>query len=163
MGFGTGLNALLSYKFAKENSVKINYTSVEAYPIKMEEVHNLNYPELLQIDGDIFDSMHNVKELPINIDKDFLFQLIKNKFELVNFNENYFDLIYYDAFSPDSQPELWTKEIFTKVYNAMKSGGVLTTYSCKGSVKRNLKASGFNIEKLPGPPGKREFLRAYKY
>ncbi len=163
MGFGTGLNALLTYKFAQENSVKINYTSVEAYPIKMEEAHNLNYHELLKIDRDIFIKMHNANAVPLALNENFTFQLIKNKFESANFTENYFELVYYDAFSPDAQPELWTQEIFTKVYNAMKKAGVLTTYSCKGLVKRNLKASGFSIKKLPGPPGKREFLRAYKY
>lgn len=162
MGFGTGLNALLTYKYAVKNSLKINYTSVEAYPLKPEEIKLLNYTDLLDIDSDIFEKLHLSEENQVIIDKDFSFELIRNKFELVNLKENNFDLVYYDAFSPDAQPELWTKDIFNKIFKAMRSGGVLTTYSCKGLVKRNLKASGFRIEKLPGPPGKREFLRAFK-
>lgn len=162
MGFGTGLNALLSYKFSELNSIKIDYTSVEAYPINTEEIHSLKYPDLLQIDGDIFFRMHKAKALSINISDKFSFRLIKNKFESVDLEVDKFDLVYFDAFSPEVQPELWTQEVFAKVYKSMKTAAVLTTYSCKGLVKRNLKASGFEIEKLPGPPGKREFLRAYK-
>jgi len=162
MGFGTGLNALLTYKYAAENSLKINYTSVEAYPLKPEEIKLLNYTDLLDIDSDIFEKLHLSEENQVIIDKDFSFELIRKKFEIVNLIENYFDLVYYDAFSPDAQPELWTKDIFNKVFKAMRTGGVLTTYSCKGLVKRNLKSAGFSIEKLPGPPGKREFLRAFK-
>jgi len=162
MGFGTGLNALLTYKYAAENSLKINYTSVEAYPLKPEEIKLLNYTDLLDIDSDIFEKLHLSEENQVIIDKDFSFELIRKKFEIVNLIEYHFDLVYYDAFSPDAQPELWTKDIFNKVFKAMRTGGVLTTYSCKGLVKRNLKSAGFSIEKLPGPPGKREFLRAFK-
>ncbi len=162
MGFGTGLNALLTYKYTIENSLNIKYTTFEAYPLKIEEIKLLNYPDLLDIDSESFEKMHISMEQPVIISKEFGFELIINKFQSVNLISNNFDLVYYDAFSPDIQPELWTQEIFNKVYKAMKTGGVLTTYSCKGLVKRNLKASGFSIEKLPGPPGKREFLRAYK-
>ena len=82
--------------------------------------------------------------------------------EQVILPDDHFDIVYFDAFSPEAQPELWTPEIFEKIFRAMKTGGILTTYSCKGIVKRAMKAAGFKLEKLPGPPGKREFLRATK-
>ncbi len=85
-------------------------------------------------------------------------ELIQNS----KLEHNYYDVVFFDAFSPDSQPEMWTTEVFKKIFNFLKRGGVLTTYSCKGIVKRALREAGFTIEKLPGPPGKREFLRAWK-
>ena len=85
-----------------------------------------------------------------------------NTLENAAFPPEKYDVIYFDAFSPEAQAELWTTDIFTKLFATLKKGGVMTTYSCKGSVKRALKQAGFSIEKLPGPPGKREFLRATK-
>jgi tRNA U34 5-methylaminomethyl-2-thiouridine-forming methyltransferase MnmC len=76
--------------------------------------------------------------------------------------DSFFDIVFFDAFSPEVQPEMWSKEVFIKISNSLKSGGCLLTYSCKGMVRRNLSDSGFSVEKLPGPPGKREFVRAKK-
>jgi len=162
MGFGTGLNALMTYKYALENKLSISYFAVEAFPLSETEIKELEYPKLLEINPEIFFLMHNSKSIKNKLSNNFCLELIRDKIENTTLKENYFDLVFYDAFSPDAQPELWTEKIFEKVYFAMKEGGVLTTYSCKGLVKRNLKRCGFSIEKLPGPPGKREFLRAFK-
>lgn len=161
IGFGTGLNALLSLQWAEENHIHVMYEGIEAFPIEREQTGLLNYPDLLNINSSIFQEMHrggsNKKLGPW-----FNFSLRKEKFENTQFSPEKFDVVFFDAFSPESQPEMWTPEGFEKLFSALKHGGILTTYSCKGSVKRMLKSAGFQIEKIPGPPGKREFLRARK-
>lgn len=158
IGFGTGLNALLSLLWAEKHKIFINYHGIEAFPILSKEISELNFPEILGCDRLIFENLH--KEEHKNKADYFNMNLIKTSFLNYLPDNDAFDLIYFDAFSPESQPEMWSEEGFKKLFHAMKSGGVLTTYSCKGSVKRALKAAGFGIEKLPGPPGKREFIRA---
>ena len=162
VGFGTGLNALLTYKYAKQNDILINYFGIEAFPISGNLASGLNYPELVDIDMEVFKKMHQDIETKVEIDSCFTLQKTFTKFELLKLPENEFDIVYFDAFSPEAQAELWTEEIFQKLFTAMREGGILTTYSCKGIVKRALKTAGFSIEKIPGPPGKREFLRAMK-
>ena len=161
MGFGTGLNALLTFLQAEKTGQKIRYYGLEAFPISMETAKMLNYPEFLNADQKLFLKFHEPDNL-INISPEFTLVKETGTMEQTVLPDEHFDVVYFDAFSPEAQPELWTQEIFGKIYNAMKTGGVLTTYSCKGTVKRAMKAAGFQLEKLPGPPGKREFLRAMK-
>lgn len=162
IGFGTGLNAFLTLQEAKEKNLQINYTGVEAYPIDVKELGELNYAKLLNVSEDEFEKLHSAAwETKTSIVPNF--QLLKRKqfFSEIKDKEE-FHLIYFDAFGARVQPELWTLEIFKKMYDALKAKGVLVTYSAKGSVRRNMEAVGFAVERLPGPPGKREMLRASK-
>jgi len=163
IGFGTGLNAYMTLLEANQHKVKIDYTGIEAYPISIETAQTLNYAELLQQDNSIFQQLHKVGWEEVHTLSAF-FNFIKNKkrFEDLNF-ENEFDIIYFDTFAPNAQPELWEETILQKMYDALKIGGVLTTYCAKGVVKRTLKKVGFTIEAIPGPPGKREMTRGVKY
>ena len=157
IGFGTGLNAFITF-------LEVNYVGVEAYPISIEEFQKLNYvSELKALEfQSVFDEMHRISwEKEHSISKDF--QLLKRKQFFQDIQDTAaFDLIYFDAFGAQNQPELWTEAIFLKMYKAMKKEGVLVTYSAKGSVRRAMQAVGFMVERLPGPPGKREMLRATK-
>ena len=137
---------------------------IEAYPISKDEVKSLNYVSELKASTskNIFDDMHlNTWDENHQLSKDF--QLLKRKqfFQEIN-DEDSFDLIYFDAFGARNQPELWTEEIFFKMFKAIKKNGILVTYSAKGSVRRAMQSVGFIVERLPGPPGKREMLRATK-
>ncbi|MCF6297798.1 MAG: tRNA (5-methylaminomethyl-2-thiouridine)(34)-methyltransferase MnmD [Flavobacteriaceae bacterium] len=162
IGFGTGLNCLITFLEAKKRNLKINYDGVEAYPLKAEEILQLNYAQQLNIKSKTFEKIHavtwNEKE---NIDSDFLLNKRKQFFNDID-DKNAFNLIYFDAFGARVQPELWTEIIFKKMYDSLKSNGVLVTYSAKGSVRRAMQAVGFLVEKLPGPPEKREMLRGVK-
>ena len=160
IGFGTGLNALLSLIWAEQNKQHIKYLGIEAFPITAELAGQLNYPDILEIDSKVFLKMHTSSGVTEKLSAYFQFAVHPNLFADENFPSDRFDIVFFDAFSPDIQPELWTVEVFQKIAVSMKRGGVLTTYSTKGIVKRALKAAGFKIEKLPGPPGKREILRA---
>lgn len=161
IGFGTGLNALLSFQWANAHQVLVGYEGIEAFPIDEEKVGLLNYPKLLGIKESLFRDMHQGGKDKM-IGTFFNFSLIHEKFEMFIPKPEKYHLIFFDAFSPEVQPEMWTEEGFQKLYRSLKQGGILTTYSCKGSVKRAMKACGFSVEKIPGPPGKREFLRARK-
>jgi tRNA U34 5-methylaminomethyl-2-thiouridine-forming methyltransferase MnmC len=162
IGFGTGLNALLSYIEAEKKSLFINYSSIELFPLNEDVYSKLNYTELIKYQNinDIFLKLH---QCPWDQEVAFseYFSLMKMKMSLLDYSpENQkFDLIYFDAFGPDVQPEMWSLDVFKKMALSLKKGGVLVTYSTKGIVKRNLKEAGFSIEKLPGPVGKREILR----
>ena len=158
MGTGTGLNLILTLKYQENRT--INYTGIEAFPPSTETLKQLNYPGKLQLPEDILLKIYN--DNPGTLNKSFRYNILISTLQETVFPQNLFDVVYFDAFSPEIQPELWTGEIFSKISKAMVSGGILTTYSSKGIVKRALKSSGFQIEKLPGPPGKREFLRAVK-
>jgi tRNA U34 5-methylaminomethyl-2-thiouridine-forming methyltransferase MnmC len=164
IGFGTGLNAFITFLEARKLQKKINYVGVEAYPISVEEFQKLNYvTELKAVECQtVFDEMHRVSwEEEHFISKDF--QLLKRKQFFQDIHDAAaFDLIYFDAFGAQNQPELWTEEIFVKMYKAIKDNGILVTYSAKGSVRRAMQSVGFTVERLPGPPGKREMLRATK-
>lgn len=164
IGFGTGLNAILTCLEAQKIELKFDYTGVEAYPVKQEELDQLNYVDLMSVDSavDIFSKMHQTPwEENHTITPNF--KLIKRKqtFQTIKDSEQ-FDLIYFDAFGARVQPELWEESIFIKMYEALKSRGILVTYSAKGSVRRAMQSVGFKVERLPGPPGKREMLRAVK-
>jgi tRNA U34 5-methylaminomethyl-2-thiouridine-forming methyltransferase MnmC len=164
IGFGTGLNALITFLETPKLELNVDYVGVEAYPVSMEEVDALDYAQQLGVDGlqAPFQSMHSTpweKRIPIRDD----FSLCKQKKDFKDIDaQNLFNLIYFDAFGARVQPELWTEELFVKMYEAAKPGGVLVTYAAKGSVRRAMQAVGFTVERLPGPPGKREMLRAIK-
>lgn len=162
VGFGTGLNALLTMKHGATQQVHIQYTAIELFPITPMEAESLNYAALLDMDAKLFHRMHASSNLAEQLTPMYYLDKQQVSFEDVLPGQHRFDVIYFDAFSPDAQPEMWTVQGFQKLFDALKPGGVLVTYSCKGVVKRALKTVGFQIEKLPGPPGKREFLRAWK-
>jgi tRNA U34 5-methylaminomethyl-2-thiouridine-forming methyltransferase MnmC len=160
IGFGTGLNALLTLLQAQEKNLSITYETLEAYPLSFEEINALNYSEVLQIDKQLFERLHRSPwEEPVEIIPQFRIKKRKEWFENINAQSN-FDLIYFDAFGARVQPELWTYPIFKKMYDALKPQGVLVTYASKGSARRAMLEAGFTVSKIPGPPGKREMLRA---
>lgn len=163
MGYGSGLNALLTHDYAQRKGLQIHYTGLELYPIVEEEFVSLKHA--IHVEGSV-DVSRRVFDCPWEeiSEVDSFFDLEKRKIDMLDFEAipNSYDLIYMDAFDPELQPELWSIPQFEKMYLALTTGGVLTTYSVKGWVKRNIKAAGFKIEKHPGPPGKREVLRAIK-
>ncbi len=162
MGFGTGLNALLTLLESEKQQLQVHYEGVEAYPVSQEEIQNVNFPEQLQVSRKRFDALHAAPwEEVVKITPSFYLKKRKQFFDKVN-DKACFDLIYFDAFGARVQPELWTEDIFGKMFAALKSNGVLVTYAAKGSVRRAMQAVGFAVERLPGPPGKREMLRATK-
>lgn len=162
IGFGTGLNALLTKKISAGNNWNIIYTGVEAYPVSLEEASLLNYAECLALPKDDFMHLHRIPwETPFSLTTSFQLTKRKQFFNQMN-DQNRYDLIYFDAFGARVQPELWTESIFELMFHALKQGGILVTYAAKGSVRRAMLAVGFEVERLPGPPGKREMLRAQK-
>lgn len=162
IGTGTGLNILLTYLWSVKNRMSVEYHGYEPFPIKKSEVLTLNYPKQLNIDSSLLMSIHNNVHGSVNLSERFKLCMNKTAIAEAVLLSNLYNVVFFDAFSPQAQPEMWTFDIFKEIYRSLKQGGVLTTYSCKGSVKRALKESGFDIEKLPGPPGKREFIRAWK-
>lgn len=164
IGFGTGLNALLTLiETIKNQNLIVNYTAVEAYPVEDKILDQLQYMEYLKMPQmqDHFDEMHQAKDGESISIKNFHFKRLTKKFEDLT-KKNRYNIIYYDAFAPTTQPELWELPMMQKMYNSLKHQGVLVTYCAKGSFKRSLKASGFTIEALPGPGKKREMTRAWK-
>ena len=164
MGFGTGLNALISLIEADKISVQINYTAVEAYPVSKKEWLMLNYADQLNAPGydEHFQRMHSSPwSETVRITDNFSLTKLKEDMALVKKEEEY-NLIYFDAFGYRVQPELWDLEVFRNMYHSLKNDGILVTYAAKGVVRRNMQAVGFEVERLPGPPGKREMLRGRK-
>lgn len=164
IGLGTGLNAFLSLLEAEKRDLFISYTAVEAYPLLPEEAESLNYPELLQKEAyrSYLLKIHTSEWGPwIPLTPHFRFRKEEKRFEDIDEMEA-FDLIYFDAFAPQAQPELWKPPLLSKMYAALRPGGVLVTYCAKGAVKRIFKEIGFEIEALKGPPGKREMTRCIK-
>jgi tRNA U34 5-methylaminomethyl-2-thiouridine-forming methyltransferase MnmC len=164
IGFGTGLNAFITFLESNHKNQKIDYVGVEAYPVEAAEVLAMNYVselEALEFEN-IFEKMHKCEwDKKIEICNAFSLTKRKQFFDEINDFE-IFDLIYFDAFGYRVQPELWSTEIFRKMYNSLKPNGVLVTYAARGVVKRSMIEVGFTIEKLAGPPGKREMFRAFK-
>jgi tRNA U34 5-methylaminomethyl-2-thiouridine-forming methyltransferase MnmC len=159
MGYGTGLNAALTWKYALENQLQIKYYSIEKFPVEASIIQNFKTQdlELNQLLNQLNQSEWNIT----NSFDHFQFQKIQGDINHLDL-EKTFNLIYYDAFSPNAQPELWTEAVFRKMYECLKPNGQLVTYCAKGQVKRNLKAAGFHVESPPGPVGKREMTRARK-
>lgn len=164
IGFGTGLNAFITFLEGRKMNQTINYVGVEAYPISAEELVSMNYVEELNATDDKgqFEKMHQCEWEEKNIlSEEFSLTKRKQLFEEID-DLNQFDLIYFDAFGYRVQPELWSTAIFKKMYDALKNNGVLVTYAARGVVKRSMIEVGFTVEKLAGPPGKREMFRARK-
>ncbi|OIQ20092.1 MAG: SAM-dependent methyltransferase [Flavobacterium sp. MedPE-SWcel] len=164
IGFGTGLNTFITYLESQKRNQLIHYTGVEAYPVAKDEVVQLNYVKELNAENEtiIFNQIHDAKwEQEFYINEKFTLLKQQKRFEDIEDIECY-DLIYFDAFGYHAQPELWSVEIFAKMFKALKSGGVLVTYACRSVIKKAMQEAGFTTEKLPGPPGKREMLRAFK-
>jgi len=160
VGFGTGLNALLTYREAEKTKQKIHYETIEKYPLTVDIIEDLlsgNFPE-----KDVALKMHKADwQKEIKISENFYLKKIKIDLKTY-FPERTFDLIYFDAFAPDKQPKLWTTKIFTKLYKATDKNGILVTYSAKGSVKQALRSAGYFVKRLPGPAGKHHMVRAIK-
>ena len=162
IGFGTGLNALLTYAESEKLKLPVRYVGVEAYPVALEEVNQLNYPALTSISEEKFLSLHaSPWEQITKLGPYFQYTKRKQFFADIS-DKNTYHLVYFDAFGARVQPDLWTEHIFKKMHDALHHQGVLVTYAAKGSVRRAMQAVGFTVERLPGPPGKREMLRATK-
>lgn len=165
IGFGTGLNALLTLEAAEEERRHVHYTTIELYPLAWEEVDALKYS-----DHPLFKVLHQSPwEVDVEITPHFTLRKVRTDVgtiggdRLLSINRSPFDVVYFDAFAPEKQPELWKEEVFRGIHAAMSAGGILTTYCAKGVVRRMLQAIGFRVERLPGPPGgKREILRGRK-
>lgn len=178
IGFGTGLNALLTAHLTLPPNPlkgeievqKVNYSSIELYPIPLEQVLNLNYPETLEkqrnvppgVFRSLFEKIHTSRwNEKVKITENFTLTKLKADFTKIELDEK-FDVIYFDAFSPEKQPEMWSEKMFRKLYLCASENAIMTTYCAKGAVRRAMKEAGFTVERLPGPPGKREILRAKK-
>ena len=164
IGLGTGLNAFITFLEHERQQQTIHYEGVEAYPLTAEEVACLNYPELLHASDKraVFELLHSTPwNETVSLSPTFTLKKRLQSFELISDQER-FDLIYFDAFSASVQPELWTEALFERMYQALKTGGILVTYASKGSARRAMQAVGFKVEKLPGALGKRDMLRAKK-
>lgn len=164
IGFGTGLNAFISFLESSKLNQSINYVGVEAYPVNTTEVLAMNYVDELNAKSqkEVFEKMHESKwNEKIELTAEFELTKQKQFFDEIDDIEQ-FDLIYFDAFGYRVQPELWSTAIFQKMYTALRPGGKLVTYAARGVVKRSMIEVGFTVEKLPGPPGKREMFRASK-
>lgn len=160
IGFGTGLNAWLTMGEATITNRPTNYIAIEKFPLSMDVVDQLSYSK--EEGGDLFRLIHTV-EWEKSVDVSPCFRLQKIKTDLATFIPSKgIDVVYFDAFAPDKQPEMWQSIYFERIFASMNSGGVLTTYCAKGVVRRMLIAVGFDVERLPGPLGKREILRAIK-
>jgi tRNA U34 5-methylaminomethyl-2-thiouridine-forming methyltransferase MnmC len=165
MGFGTGLNAfLVLLETMSDASVQVHYTSLEAFAVNIEMALQLNYAaQCGGVGAGLFEQLHRCdwnKAVPVAAN--FSFEKRQIRLEDFRGEESVYDLIFFDAFAPRVQPELWTKEVFAHMYSCLRAGGILVTYCAKGEVRRNMQAAGFTVARLAGPPGKREMLRAVK-
>lgn len=162
IGFGTGLNAFLTLIEAGKTQKKISFHSLELYPLEIEKITKLNYPELLNYDRSLFQKMHTAEWNRLSALTDY-FSLQKTKADFTTFAHFLqYDLIYFDAFSPEKQAEMWRSEKFKVLFEHSNENAIICTYCAKGNVRRAMQAAGFVVERLPGPPGKREFLRGRK-
>lgn len=160
IGFGTGLNAVVTAMAASEKR-KVHYISLELYPVSPEMISRLNYGDL--VDNDLLLLLHNAKwDEPQEITPNFTLEKLQCDFTKCELPQN-IDVVYFDAFAPEKQPEMWSEELFARIFEAMSPNGILTTYCAKGEIRRRLQRVGFVVERLQGPPGgKREILRATK-
>lgn len=163
IGFGTGLNAFLTLLETVLPVLNVQYYSIELYPLDAELVRSLNYGEVICPENkDLFRALHAAEwNKPVGITDSFTLHKIQGDSNSCQLPEG-IDLVYFDAFAPDKQPEMWNQEVFTKLYAGMNQGGILTTYCAKGVVRRMMQEAGYSVERIPGPPGKREMLRALK-
>lgn len=166
LGFGTGLNAYLSLLEANARKLELYYEAVEAYPISIEQASLLNYPSRVAAPASLSDQFMQLHTLTWDeehsLNRYYTFKKVRSTFE--NYRpQSRFDVVFFDAFAPNAQPELWDEKMLEKMYEALTPEGVLVTYCAKGVVKRRLRAVGFEVEALPGPPGKREMTRGIKH
>lgn len=165
IGFGTGLNAFLSYIYAQKHNISVKYWSIEKYPLAETEYKTLNYTtgEFAEFTS-VFEKMHLAPwDTDVVISPDFTLHKIQADLTTHSFNfSSPVDLLYYDAFAPNKQPDLWTDDVIKKVCDHVGEGGVVVTYCAKGTVRRAFAAAGFQMERLPGPPGKKEIIRGKK-
>ena len=163
IGLGTGLNVILSLASALRNKYEVYYHAVEKYPLLPSEYTKLNFEEFISgLPPGVVKKLHEAPwETRFNLSEGFEVYKEHSDFRAMN-PQNQFDLVYFDAFAPDKQPELWSEAIFLKIAGLMNAGGILVTYSSKSSVRKALNSCGFNVTKVSGPPGKREMIRALK-
>lgn len=166
VGFGTGLNAFITMLEAEKNNQQIEYSTLEFYPIPLSSIKRINYPSLIdETKRELYYKLHTA-EWDNNIQITSHFSIFKKLIDFSNpdnlITDEKYDIVYFDAFGPDKQPEMWQPPIFQKIYSMMNEGGILTTYSAKGVIRRTMQSIGFKVERIPGPPGKREILRATK-
>ncbi|MBN7814978.1 tRNA (5-methylaminomethyl-2-thiouridine)(34)-methyltransferase MnmD [Algoriphagus pacificus] len=164
VGFGTGLNAWLSLVWAEQNQVPVLYHSIEPFPLSEEIYSQLNYGDL--DDGifhykPYFNRLHKIEWNQGTVVSEY-FNMKKEKTTLEVVQLYPSDVVFFDAFAPSKQPELWEKPLLEKVFESMNPGGIFTTYCAMGKLKRDLKDLGMKVETLPGPPGKKEMTRAWK-
>ena len=160
IGFGTGLNAVVT-AMATTNERKAHYISLELYPVEAQLIEKLNYGEM--VDNDLLMALHQAQwNAPQVISPTFTLEKLQCDFTQCSLPTD-IDVVYFDAFAPEKQPEMWDESLFKRIYDAMSNGGILTTYCAKGEIRRRLQRVGFIVERLAGPPGgKREILRATK-
>ena len=164
IGLGTGLNCVLTLLEAKESQRHVYYTGIERYPLNEEIIRKLNYPSIIgkECENDYFAIHQAPWEEDVCLSPWFTLHKMEGDFTHYSFEQKY-DIIYFDAFAPEKQPEMWEQSLFDNLYQVLNEGGILTTYCAKGVVRRMLQTAGFKVERLPGPPGgKREILRATK-
>jgi len=171
IGYGTGLNCIASLLFAFQQNLSLNYVGLEAFPVPGETLTSLDYPTVLEWTEIQSKAYHEMQGFPwdskqnrlssFDSPSDIFVTKRRQRFEELD-EVNLYDVIFYDAFAPEAQPELWTIEMFGRMYRALKPEGILVTYCAKGQVKRDMKSAGFTVERLKGPPGKREMTRATK-
>jgi tRNA U34 5-methylaminomethyl-2-thiouridine-forming methyltransferase MnmC len=163
VGFGTGLNVLLTAIRCRSIKRTVNYVTLEKYPLEESILSTINHHEFAGEEGQkIFELIHSSQwSTRVKIFENFYLTKLKMDFTLGE-PEGIFDLIYFDAFGPDKQPEMWSEKIFSGIGRVTGKNGVFVTYSAKGQVKRNLRSAGFDVSLLPGPPGKRQMIRAIK-
>lgn len=161
VGFGTGLNALLAMRWAEEHRVHVYFTTLETHVLSLELAAQLNYASSEQEQSDFLKMHASPWNQDIVITPHFTLHKALREVQS-EVSEAQFDVIFFDAFGPPTQPEMWTPAIFQRMFNALKPGGILVTYCAKGQVRRDMQSVGFTVERLPGPPGKREMLRATK-
>lgn len=163
IGFGTGLNALLTVQAAREMNREVVYTGVEAFPLDPRVVSELNYPGMLDnVDAATwFSQIHSAPwGDTVAINSNFTLTKLNSRIQDLDLAPESFEVVYFDAFAPQKQPEMWTADVLNKVAASLTDGGCLVTYCAKGQVKRDLRSAGLDVETLAGPPGKREMIRA---
>ncbi len=163
VGFGTGLNALLTCLTSKTEQKTTHYDAIELFPLDMSLIHKLNFTRLLQVkDHQLFLGLHNLPwDKKHAISPYFTLQKMLKDFNRF-IPERKYHVVYFDAFAPEKQPEMWEEENFNRLYHTMERGGILVTYCAKGEIKRRLKRTGFKVELSEGPPGKHQMIRALK-
>jgi tRNA U34 5-methylaminomethyl-2-thiouridine-forming methyltransferase MnmC len=164
VGFGTGLNALLTAIYALENKIKVIYHSLETLPLNLELMQSIAVENTIGVGNrELFLSLHHAGwNEEVVIHDFFTLKKIQSSLQEFEAGSNRYDLIYYDAFGPRAQPEMWEAALFNKIASFTNENGVFVTYCAKGQVRRDLIAAGFNVTRLPGPPGKREMMRGIR-